>query len=102
MLTFQALTYIEGNERTGGPIWNHLTGTLTPSNGCQTGSRYPTQLRGSAHPGKQYKTTRTWERFDQNVKRPGFYALAFYIFINSSRSKQNKQNPRHAFVDIGK
>ena len=32
--------------------------------------------------------------------RPGFYALVFYIFINNSRSKQNKKNPKHAFLDI--
>ena len=34
-------------------------------------------------------------------KRPGFYALVFYIFINNSRSKQNKINPTYDFVDIG-
>ena len=38
----------------------------------------------------------------KNVKRPAFYALVFYIFINNSRSKQNQKNPRHPFVDIGK
>ena len=27
---------------------------------------------------------------------------AFHIFINSSRSKQNKKNPEHPFVDIVK
>ena len=31
---------------------------------------------------------RSWV-VDKNVKRPGFYALGFYIFINNSRSKQN-------------
>ena len=34
--------------------------------------------------------------------RPGFYALVFYIFINNSRPKQNKKNPRHRLVDVGK
>ena len=38
----------------------------------------------------------------QKLKRSGFYALFSYIFITSSRSKQNKKNPRRAFVDIGK
>ena len=38
----------------------------------------------------------------QKLKGPGFHALVFYIFINNSRSKQNKKNPRHPFVDIGK
>ena len=28
MLTLQALTYIEGNNRTGRPIWTYATGTL--------------------------------------------------------------------------
>ena len=48
VLTLQALTYIEGNDRTGGPIWNYVTGTLTTLTsweGCETGSRCPTQLR---------------------------------------------------------
>ena len=36
----------------------------------------------------------------KNQKRPGFYTLVFYIFINNSRSKQNKKNPEHPFLDI--
>ena len=40
--------------------------------------------------------------FSQKLKRPSFYAIVFYIFTNNSRSKQNKKNPRHPFVDIGK
>ena len=35
----------------------------------------------------------------QKLKRPGFYTLVFYIFINNSRSKQHKINPEHAFLD---
>ena len=43
---------------------------------------------------------RSWV-FCKNLKRPGFYSLAFFFtFINNSRSKQNKQNPTDAFVDI--
>ena len=38
----------------------------------------------------------------QISKRTGFYTLAFYIFINKSRSKQNLKNPEQAFVDIVK
>ena len=34
MLTLQAQTYIEGNDRTGMPIWNYATGTLTSWKGC--------------------------------------------------------------------
>ena len=36
----------------------------------------------------------------QKLKRPGFYTLVFYIFINNSRSKQNLKNPEHTLVDI--
>ena len=36
------------------------------------------------------------------IKRPGFYTLIFYTFINNSRSKQNIKNPTHPFVDINK
>ena len=38
----------------------------------------------------------------KNLKRPGFYTLVFYTFINNSRSKQNKKNPTHPSVDITK
>ena len=36
MLTLQALAYIERNDRTGGPIWNYATGTLTSWEGAET------------------------------------------------------------------
>ena len=36
----------------------------------------------------------------KNRKKPGFYTLVFYTFINNSRSKQNKKNPTHPFVNI--
>ena len=36
----------------------------------------------------------------QKLKKPGFYGLIFYIFINNSRSRQNKKNPEHSFVYI--
>ena len=38
----------------------------------------------------------------KDFKRPSFYTLVFYTFINNSRSKQNKNNPTHPFVDITK
>ena len=38
------------------------------------------------------------ELFAKIKKRPGFYTLVFYIFINNSRSK----NPEHSFADIVK
>ena len=44
---------------------------------------------------------RSWV-IGKNLKRPGFYTLVFYTFINNSRSKQNKKNPTHSFVDITK
>ena len=44
---------------------------------------------------------RSWV-INKNVKRRGFHALVFYILISNSRSKQNKKNPRHPFVDTGK
>ena len=44
---------------------------------------------------------RTWV-ICQTKKRPGFYTLTGTRFINNSRSNQNKRNPTHPFVDIGK
>ena len=38
----------------------------------------------------------------KNEKRPGFCTLVLYIFINDSRSKQNKKNPEQTFVNIVK
>ena len=40
--------------------------------------------------------------FAKIEKKPGFYTLVFHTFINNSRSKQNKTNPTHIFVDNGK
>ena len=40
-----------------------------------------------------------FESFDENLC---VETRSFYIFINNSRSKQNKRNPRHPFVDIGR
>ena len=42
------------------------------------------------------------ELFAKIKIRPGFYTVIFYTFINNSRSKQNKKNPTHPFVDITK
>ena len=36
----------------------------------------------------------------QMLKIPVLYTLVFHIFINNSRSKQNKRNLEHPFVDI--
>ena len=38
----------------------------------------------------------------KNQKRPAFYTIVFCTFINNSRSKQNKKNPKHLFVDIAR
>ena len=40
--------------------------------------------------------------FFQKLKRPDFYTIVFYIFINKLRSKQNEKNPEYSFVDIAK
>ena len=42
---------------------------------------------------------RSWV-ISKKEKGPGFYTLVFYIVINNSRSKQNKRNLEHTFVDI--
>ena len=34
------------------------------------------------------------------IEKTWFLHTFFYIFINNSRSKQNKKNPEHSFVDI--
>ena len=36
----------------------------------------------------------------QKLKRHSFHMLFYYIFINNWRSKQNKTNPEHVFLDI--
>ena len=33
----------------------------------------------------------------KNLKRPGFYTLVFYTFINNSRSKRNKKKSHTSF-----
>ena len=44
---------------------------------------------------------RSWV-INKNVKSKCVETRSFYNFIDNPRSKQNKKNPRHAFVDIGK
>ena len=44
---------------------------------------------------------RTWV-ICQNKKQSGFYTVTETTFINNSRSKQNKKNHTHLFVDIRK
>ena len=39
---------------------------------------------------------------NKNVKNECVETRSFLIFANNSRSKQNKKNPAHPFVDIGK
>ena len=43
---------------------------------------------------------RSWV-INKNVKKQVCRNQAFLIFANNSRSKQNKKNPAHPFVDIG-
>ena len=38
---------------------------------------------------------RLQKKIYKKLKRPGFYTLVFYTFINNSRSKQNKKYPTH-------
>ena len=38
----------------------------------------------------------------KNLKKNGFYTLPETSFLNNSRSKRNKKNPEHYFVDIDK
>ena len=38
--------------------------------------------------------------YSKKLKRPGFYTLIFYIFINNSRSKKLLKNPEHPFLAI--
>ena len=44
---------------------------------------------------------RSWV-VNENVKNECIETSFFYIFINNSRSKQNKRNPGQTFADIGK
>ena len=63
MLALQALTYIEGNDRNGGPIWNYATGSLT----CWKGAEPDRVIQlncGEVRTHASYKITRTWENFN--------------------------------------
>ena len=51
--------------------------------------------------GVSFISFRSWV-ICENLKIPGFYTLVFYTFINNSKSKQNKRNSTHPFVDITK
>ena len=90
-------------------------GTLSENLKTLTSSNYPTvqyfllKLRTRFLLTNVYKRVcgiffilfRSWV-ICKKIKRPAFYTLVFYVFINNSRSKQNKKNPRQIFVDVGK
>ena len=44
---------------------------------------------------------RSWA-INESIKNESVETKSFLIFTNNSRSKQNKKNPAHPFVDIGK
>ena len=44
---------------------------------------------------------RSWV-VNKNAKSECVESRSFFIFANTSRSKQNDKNPKHTFVDIGK
>ena len=65
MLTLQALAYIEGNNRTSSPIWNYATGTFPDILERVLKSIALSKINcGEVHTHASYKTTRTWENFN--------------------------------------
>ena len=64
MLTLQSLAYFEGNNQTGGPIWNYATGTHPPVKDAKPD--WIIQLNcGEVRTHASYKTTRSWEKFNK-------------------------------------
>ena len=63
MLALQALTYIEGNDRNGGPIWNYARGTLACWKGAEP-DRVMQLNCGEVRTHANYKKNRTWENFN--------------------------------------
>ena len=82
-LTLQVLAYIEGNGWTGWPIWNYATEMLTSWKGAELDR--VTQLNcGQVCTHASYKTTRTWENFNnEGTKMIPFSDKLWLIAINS-------------------
>ena len=81
-------------------------------------------LTSSNYPAVQYFLLKLWTHFllinvykrvsgiflilfrswviNKKVKNECIETRSFLIFASNSRSKQNKKNPRHSFVDVGK
>ena len=59
-------------------------------------------LRNQVFCLKNWRAPAAIEFICKNKKRPGFNTVKETRFINNSRSKQNKKNLKHSFVDIGK
>ena len=63
MLAHEALMYIEGNNRTGWPIWNYATETITLGKGAKLDRVIQLNcVEMCTH--ASYKTTRTWKNFN--------------------------------------
>ena len=87
MLTIQALKYIEGNDRTGGPIWNyvepwHLGKGAKPDSIIQLNCR---EVRTHA----SYKATRTWENFNNQGTKMIHFSDEIWLMANNPKGFAN-------------
>ena len=88
MLTLQALAYIEWNYRTGGPIWKYVTETLTSCKGAKP-DRVIQLNCGKVRTHASYKTTRTWENFNNRGKKMILLSDKPWLIANNSKSFAN-------------
>ena len=85
MLPLQSLTYFEGNDRTGRPIWNNATETLTSWKGCKYDCTIQPNCR-KVHNHGNYKTNRTWETFNNQGTKMIILSDELRLTANNSKS----------------
>ena len=89
MLTLQALMYIEWKDQLGGPIWTMPQEPWHP--GTSAKPDYVIQLNcEEMHTHASYKTTRTWEKFNNWWTKMILLPDELWLIANNSKGFVNE------------
>ena len=81
--------YIKGNEQTSGPIWNYAPVTLTSWKGAKLNPVIQLNC-GELCTHASYKTTRTWENFNNRRTKIILPSDKLWLIANNSKSFANR------------
>ena len=85
MPTFQALLYVEGKDQTSGPFETMPQQPWHPGKGAKL-DRVIQLNYGEVHTHASYKTTRTWENFNNQGTKMILLSDKLWLIANNSKS----------------